>query len=174
MILSGWDIASYKSGVFFLDLETVKFKSILIDIKSQDLYERLRLFKERTTKLLELYTPDLLVVESTYLDDWRKHKNTKKRGNVNTLKILEKFHGVLLANTKDYMDIHYMAPSEHKEALTGIGNAGKQATIYSVQRILGLVDMGSDEADAAALAIAYLVKHKQWDILEKIKQKYKS
>lgn len=172
MILSGWDVASYKTGVFFLDLETLKFKSILVDVKSPDLYERLRIFKDRVIKLLDMYKPDLLIVESTYLDDWRKHKNTKKRGNVNTLKILEKFHGVLLSNTQDYMDIHYMSPSEHKESLTGIGHAGKQATVYMVQKKLGLVNMGEDEADAAALVLSYLIKRKQWDVLEKIKLKY--
>lgn len=172
MILSGWDVASYKTGVFFLDLETLKFKSLLINIKSPDLYERLRLFKDKTNNFLELYKPDLLIVESTFLDEWRKHKNTKKRGNVNTLKVLEKFHGVLLSNTKDFMDIHYMSPSEHKESLTGIGHAGKQATVYMVQKKLGLVNMGEDEADAAALVLSYLIKRQQWDILDKIKNKY--
>jgi Holliday junction resolvasome RuvABC endonuclease subunit len=172
MILSGWDVASYKTGVFFLDLETLKYKSILIDIRSNDLYVRLRAFKERTAKLLSTYNPDLLIVESTYLDEWRKHKNTKKRGNVNTLKILEKFHGVLLANTEDYMDIHYMSPSEHKEALTGIGNASKQSTIWMVQKKLGLVNIDDNQGDAAALVLAYLVKRQQWDLLEKIKNMY--
>ena len=172
MILSGWDVASYKTGVFFLDLETLKFKSTLIDIKSNDLYARLRVFKEKTAKLLSTYEPDLLIVESTYLDEWRKHKNTKKRGNVNTLKILEKFHGVLLSNTKDYMDIHYMAPSEHKEALTGVGNASKQSTIWSVQKKLGIVGIDDNQADAAALVLAYLVRKQQWDILDRIKRMY--
>lgn len=172
MILAGFDVASYKTGVFFLDTETIKFKSLLINIKDNDVYERLREFKKQTSNLLDKYNPDILVVESTFLDEYRKHKQTKKRGNVNTLKILEKFHGVLLSNTKNYMDIHYMAPSEHKEALTGIGHADKQATIYMVQKKLGLVNMGNDEADAAALVLTWLIKRKQWNILEKIKEKY--
>lgn len=172
MIISGWDVASYKTGVFFLDLDTLKFKSILVDIKSPDLYERLRLFNEKSGKLLINYNPDLLIVENTYLDDWRKHKNTKKRGNVNTLKILEKFHGVLLGNTKDYMDIHYMNPSEHKETLTGMGNAQKQSTIWAVQKKLGLVNIDDNQADAAAMVLTYLVKKQQWDLLDKIKLMY--
>jgi Holliday junction resolvasome RuvABC endonuclease subunit len=172
MILSGWDIASYKSGVFFLDTETIKFKSLLINIKDNDVFERLREFKKQTSSLLDKYNPDILVVESTYLDEYRKHKQTKKRGNLNTLKILEKFHGVLLSNTKNYMDIHYIPPSEHKEALTGIGHADKQATIYMVQKKLGLVNMGNDEADAAALVLTWLIKKRQWEILNKIKEKY--
>lgn len=172
MIISGWDVASYKTGVFFLDTESIKFKSLLINIKSPDIYVRLRKFKEETGVLLDKYQPDLMIVENTYLDDWRKHKNTKKRGNVNTLKTLEKFHGVLLANTKDYMDIHYMNPSEHKETLTGMGNAGKQATIWIIQKKLGLTNMGDDEADAAAMVLSWLVKKQQWEILEKIKNKY--
>jgi Holliday junction resolvasome RuvABC endonuclease subunit len=70
------------------------------------------------------------------------------------------------------MDIHYIPPSEHKEALTGIGHADKQATIYMVQKKLGLVNMGNDEADAAALVLTWLIKKRQWEILNKIKEKY--
>jgi Holliday junction resolvasome RuvABC endonuclease subunit len=172
MIISGWDVASYKTGVFFLDLENLKYKSILIDIKSPDLYERLRTFKEKVINLMDNYKPDLLIVESTYLDDWRKHKNTKKRGNVNTLKILEKFHGALLSNTKNYMDIFYMTPNEHKELLTGMGNASKQSTIWMIQKKLGVSGWDDNQSDAAALVLSYLVKQQQWNILEQIKLKY--
>lgn len=172
MILGGFDVASYKTGVFFLDTETIKFKSILIDIKSPDLYERLRVFKERTENILEIYKPDLLIIESTYLDEYRKHKQTKKRGNLNTLKILEKFHGVLLSNTKNYMDVHYMSPSEHKETLTGLGNASKRSTIWAVQKKLGVTGWDDNVSDAAALVLSYLVKRQQWDIMEAIKNKY--
>lgn len=172
MLLMGCDLASYKSGIFVLDTEKILFKSTLIHVKNPDMYVRIREFKDKVSKLLELYKPDLIIIESTFLDEFRKYKQTKKRGNVNTLKTLEKFHGAFLSQTKDYMDIHYMSPGEHKTAMTGIGHAGKQATIYSVQRKLGLVNMGEDEADAAALVLSYLIQKKQWDILEAIKDKY--
>jgi Holliday junction resolvasome RuvABC endonuclease subunit len=70
------------------------------------------------------------------------------------------------------MDIYYMTPNEHKELLTGIGNASKQSTIWMVQKKLGLVGIDDNQADAAALVLAYLVRRQQWNALEQIKLKY--
>lgn len=170
MILMGADLASYKTGLFFLDTDKIVFKSSTLHVKNPDTFQRIRDFREKTEKVLELYKPDLIIVESTYLD--KANKKGKKRGSVQTLKTLEKFHGAFLAQTKPFSDIHYMAPSEHKETLTGMGNAIKQSTIWEVQRRLGITNMTDDEADAAALVLTYLVKMKQWDILDKIKEKF--
>lgn len=172
MVICGLDIASYKTGYFFLDIENIQYKIGLIEAKGNNGFDRIRQIHQKSKSLLDKYNPDILVIESTYLDDWRKHKNTKKRGSVDTLKILEKCHGAIISNTKDYMDIFYMAPSEHKETLTGMGNAGKQATIWSIQKKLGLIGIDDNMADAAALVFSYLVKKQQWPILEKIKNKY--
>lgn len=172
MVICGLDIASYKTGYFFLDIENIQYKIGLIEAKGNNPFDRIRQIHKKSKELLDKYNPDILVIESTYLDDWRKHKNTKKRGNIDTLKILEKVHGAIISNTKDYQDIIYMAPSEHKEALTGMGNAQKQSTIWQIQKKLGLVGIDDNQADAAALVLTFLVKRKQWDILEKIKRKY--
>jgi Holliday junction resolvasome RuvABC endonuclease subunit len=174
MVIGGFDIASYKTGYFFLDTEKINYKIGLIEAKGPNLYERIRHISNDSKSLLDKYNPDLLIIESTYLDDWRKNKKGKKRGNIDTLKTLEKVHGAIIANTKNYMDIHYMTPTEHKEALTGMGNAGKQATIWSIQKKLGLVGIDDNMGDAAALVLTYLVKRKQWHILEKIKNKYET
>lgn len=172
MIIAGFDIASYKTGYFFLDIENINYKIGLIEAKGNNPFDRIRQIHTKSKSLLDKYNPDILIIESTYLDDWRKHKNTKKRGNVDTLKILEKCHGAIISNTKDYQDINYMSPTEHKEALTGIGHAGKQATIWQIQKKLGIVGIDDNMGDAAALVFAYLVKRQQWDILDKIKNKY--
>lgn len=173
MRLLGLDIASYKTGYFVLDIETINYKIGLIEAKGNNPFDRIRQMHNKSKELLDKYTPDILIIESTYLDDWRKHaKGTKKRGNIDTLKILEKVHGAIISNTKDYQDIVYMAPSEHKEALTGMGNAGKQATIWAIQKKLGLIGIDDNMSDAAALIFTFLIKRQQWEILEKIKKKY--
>lgn len=172
MIISGWDIASYKSGYFFLDTDSVNYKIGLIDVNGNQ-YERIRKIGEKSKILLDKYEPDIIIIESTYLDDWRKHKKgSKKRGSVDTLKILEKCHGAFIANTSIYQDIFYMSPNEHKEALTGMGHAGKKATIWQIQKKLNLVDIDDNMSDAAALVFTWLIKKEQWNILEEIKKKY--
>lgn len=174
MIIGGLDIASYKTGYFFLDIVNIKYKIGLIEAKGNDLFDRLRQIDRQSAKLFNAYDPELLIIESTYLDEKRKHKTTKKRGNINTLKTLEKVHGVILANTKEYVDIHYMTPGEHKETLTGIGNAQKKMTIWAIQKKLGLVGIDDNMSDAAALVFTHLIKNQQWDILEKIKENYEN
>lgn len=172
MILIGLDIASYKTGYFILDVENIQYKIGLIEAKGNNAFDRIRQIHQKSKSLLDKYNPDIVIIESTYLDDWRKHKNGKKRGNVDTLKILEKCHGAIISNTKDYMDIEYISPTEHKEALTGMGNAGKQSTIWTIQKRLNLIGIDDNMADAASLVLSFLVKRKQWDVLEKIKNKY--
>lgn len=172
MILMGLDIASYKSGWFVLDTENIRFKIGLINAKG-DAYNRIRQIGIQSKKLINSYNPEIIIIEDTYLDSHRKHKGrSRKRGNINTLKLLEKCHGAIIANTNDYTDIYYMTPSEHKEILTGIGNAPKQATIWSIQKKLGLSNIDDNQADAAALILAYLVQRQQWDLLEQIKTKF--
>jgi Holliday junction resolvasome RuvABC endonuclease subunit len=175
MVIGGFDIASYKTGYFFLDTDKINYKIGLIEAKGPNLYERVRQISDKSKLLFDKYNPDLIIIESTYLDDWRKHKKgSKKRGNIDTLKTLEKCHGAIIANTKDFMDIKYMTPTEHKEALTGMGHAGKQSTIWTIQKKLNLVGIDDNMADSAALVLTYLVKKKQWHILEKIKNKYET
>ena len=174
MIIGGLDIASYKTGYFFLDIVNIKYKIGLIDAKGNDLYDRLRQINRESKKLFNTYDPELLIIESTYLDEKRKHKTTKKRGSITTLKALEKTHGVILGNTKEYVDIKYMTPGEHKETLTGLGHAQKRMTIWAIQKKLGLVGIDDNMADAAALVFTHLIKNNQWDILEKIKENYEN
>lgn len=173
MIIAGFDIASYKTGYFILDVENIRYKIGLIDVKgSQE--DRIRKLHHESKKIIKTYEPSIIILEDIYLDDWRKHANgkTKKRGNVDTFKILAKCHGAIISCTDELMDIFYLSPTEHKELLTGYGHADKRATIWSIQKKLGLSDLGNDEADAASLVLAYLMKRQQWHILEKLKNKY--
>lgn len=174
MRIMGFDIASYKTGWFILDVDKIKFKIGLIDVKG-NLYERVRKIGYESKKLFKTYNPEIVLIEDTYLDQYRKHRRgTRKRGNINTLKTLEKCHGAVISNTNEYMDIYYINPSEHKKILTGIGNASKQSTIWQIQKKLNLINIDDNMADAAALVLSWLVKRKQWDILQAIKNKYEN
>lgn len=176
MVLIGLDVASYKTGFFVLDIETIQYKIGTIEAKGNNPYDRIRQIHNKSKSLLEKYNPDIIIIESTYLDSWNNHKKGKsrKRGNVDTLKILEKVHGAIISNTKDWQDIVYLPPSEHKLTLTGMGNATKQSTIWAIQKKLGVGNISDDEGDAAALVLTFLVKRKQWEVLEKIKNKYQN
>ncbi len=171
MVIIGIDAASYRTGYFIMDIQNIRYKIGAIEAKG-DIYDRIRKMHNETKKLFQKYEPSIIIIESTYLDEQRKHKYGKKRGNINTLKILEKIHGAILANTDETMDIIYLNPSEHKEMLTGIGSADKKMTIWSIQKKLGLSNLGNDEADAAALVFTYLMKRQQWQILEAFRNKY--
>lgn len=172
MVIIGLDIASYKSGWFAMDIFNIKYKIGLMEMRGST-EDRIRSLHQQAKKLFHAYNPSMLIIESTYLDEHRKHTNgTKKRGSVSTLKILEKCHGSVIAATDELMDILYMEPTEHKQLIAGIGNASKRATIWSIQKKLGLDVVGEDEADAAALVFAHLMKKGQWDILEQFNEKF--
>lgn len=171
MILIGLDIASYKTGWFAMDIENIRFKIGLLEMTGST-EDRIRTLHQKSKHLFKTYQPSMLIIETTYLDEQRKHKFSKQRGNVNTLKILEKCQGSVISASDDLVDIYYMAPKEHKELLTGMGNASKQSTIWTIQKRLGLVDIDDNMADAAALVISHLVKKQQWDILEQFKSKF--
>lgn len=172
MILGGFDIASYHTGYFFLDTDNIKYKIGILEMNGSQV-DRVRQLHLQSKEILQAYAPDILIIEDTYYDEYRKHTNgTKKRGNINTLKILEKCHGAIISNTDEFTDIFYMRPSEHKQILTGLGSAQKKATIWAIQKKLGLSNLTDDEADAAALVFAYLTRKQQWDILEKINEKF--
>lgn len=175
MVIAGFDIASYITGYFILDIENIRYKIGTINAKGANPYDRIRQLHNKSKILLDKYNPDLIIIEDTYLDEWRKHKKgTRKRGNVNTLKILEKCHGAIISNTKDYQDILYYTPNEHKEALTGLGHASKKTTIWQIQKKLGLSGLDDNASDAAALVFTHLIKKGQWNILEAIRDKYES
>jgi Holliday junction resolvasome RuvABC endonuclease subunit len=171
MILLGLDIASYKTGFFIMDIENIRYKIGLIEAKGS-LEERIRIIHKKFKKIYEDYQPSIIVIENTYLDEQRKHKFGKKRGNLNTLKVLEKCHGAIISATDELTDIFYLNPSEHKEMMTGLGNADKKKTIWAIQKKLGLSNLGNDEADAAALIFTYLMKRERWEILKQFAKKY--
>lgn len=174
VILIGFDIASHKSGYFMLNLSTLEFDIGKIDARGE-LYERIRQIHHKAKAIVTKYPPDIVIIEDTFLDTHRKNgEHGKKRGNVNTLKILEKAHGAIISATPELTDIFYILPKEHKLALTGFGSASKQSTIWSIQKKLGVGEITDDEADAAALVLTYLVKRKQWDVLEALKKKYET
>jgi Holliday junction resolvasome RuvABC endonuclease subunit len=174
MIIAGLDLASYKSGYFILDINSIKYKIDTIEARGNDPYERIRKINKEFKMLFDKYDPDIIIIEDTYLDSHRKKGNGRKRGNLNTLKVLEKVHGAVISATPELADIFYLNASEHKEVLTGFGGASKQSTIWAVQKKLGVGKITDDEADAVALVLTYLVKRRQWHILEAIKNKYET
>lgn len=168
IVIIGLDIASYKTGYAVFDLENIRFKLGLMEMNGS-MEDRVRSLHYQAKSLFNTYNPAMAIVESTYLDEHRKHKVgfSKKRGNLDTLKILEKCHGAVISASDDFIDFVYMKPSEHKELIAGMGNASKKASIWAIQKKLGVGVIGDDEADAASLVLAHLMKKEQWATIAK-------
>jgi crossover junction endodeoxyribonuclease RuvC len=80
--------------------------------------------------------------------------------NVRTALALGQARGVILfASMSDGREIFEYSPREVKRAVTGSGNASKQQVQRMIERLLGAGrELGSDEADAAALALCHLMR----------------
>jgi len=65
---------------------------------------------------------------------------------------------LMLAGAQAGLPVHEYAPLEVKMAVTGLGNASKEAVRRSLERILGIKDVPSDPdaADALAVAVCHL------------------
>ena len=108
-----------------------------------------RLFKvyEKLSAFLEEHTPHVAVVEKAFYGK-----------NVQTaIKMGESRGAIFIALAKRQVPLVEYTPREVKKALTGKGNAKKEAVQWMVAGMLGipLEQLSLDESDALALAICH-------------------
>jgi len=119
-----------------------------------DIPARLREIHSAIARLLEQHAPDAVAVESVFT-----------ALNMRTaLKLAEVRGVVLLAAAERGIPVHSYSPREVKAAVAGYGNADKQQMQQMVRAMLGMrpevVGLGSDAADALAVALCHIYSSK--------------
>jgi crossover junction endodeoxyribonuclease RuvC len=109
---------------------------------------RLQLIHDRIAKLIELFSPECLAIESIFT-----------ALNIKTALRLAEVRGViLLAAAQSNIPVHSYSPREVKAAVAGYGHADKAQMQQMVRAILSLkeIPQPSDAADALAVALCHI------------------
>ena len=109
--------------------------------------ERLQILHAETSRLLEMYQPDVMAIEQLFF-----------ARNVTTAIAVGQARGVvLLAAAQAGVEVAEYTPSEVKFAVAGYGKAGKAQMQEMVRIILNLehAPQPDDAADALAIAICH-------------------
>jgi len=112
--------------------------------------ERLLALHDAVRQALVTHRPEALAIERLM---WGR--------NVGSAMQVARASGVLLLAAADLrIPVREYAPLEVKMAVTGAGNAGKEAVRRSLARLLGIdgVPTQPDAADAVAVAVCHLVQ----------------
>lgn len=151
MIIYGIDPGLNHYACSIVDWNKDKIK--LLDIRSFDydpqrsLEHKLKLIYQEIEKITYEYCPDVVSIEAQFFGQ-----------NVRTLRSLCESVGVMkvsiLNNTN--AKVRDFSPAEMKQALTGKGNANKEAMISSAENLFG-IDLSSDEADSIGAVMAYIL-----------------
>jgi crossover junction endodeoxyribonuclease RuvC len=156
MIVLGIDPGTAETGYGFITLRRKTPKIIdcgLIKTESQreDAYRLLTMEKE-IRKLIRLYKPDILAIESIFF-----FQNRRSALAVSQMKGI-----VLLAAEKHKLPIYEFSPLEIKLAITGWGRADKEEMRLAVQELFVLPEnnYSNHATDAIGAAACYLIKNK--------------
>lgn len=109
--------------------------------------QRLRQIYEDAHELLRRYRPDVVVVEQLFFSR-----------NVTTAFAVGQARGVfLLCAAQHGLPVVEYPPHQVKQAVTGVGRAGKAQVAFMVRALLGLKETPrpDDAADALAIAICH-------------------
>lgn len=115
--------------------------------KDMTLPRRLQLIYEEMSRLIGVYTPDVIAVEDLFFNK-----------NVKTAFAVGQARGViLLAAAQKSTVLHFYTPLSIKSAVTGYGKADKKQVGQMVKITLGLTKIPTpdDTADALAIAITH-------------------
>ena len=114
---------------------------------SHKITDRYLIIYESVDELLEKYRPDVLVVETQYMQ-----KNVQSAIKLGMARGI-----VILAAKKRGMGVYEYAPTRAKRAVVGTGRASKYQVQKMVQRLLELdhPPEPEDAADALALALCH-------------------
>ncbi len=109
---------------------------------------RLLALRDQLREVLARHPADVAVVESVFFSS-----------NVRTAISVGQASGVLIATAAEAgLPVVYYTPLEVKQAVTGVGTAGKAQVQAMVRALLGLAELPrpADAADACALAICHV------------------
>jgi len=142
-------------GVAVMELvagqEKLLFSNCLETSRSTELSDRLFTLGTAVTKLLTEYQPDTMAIETLFFNK-----------NIKTAIGVAQARGMLIYLAKGAgCTVYEFGPQEIKVAVTGYGNAAKDAVYAMVTRLVPDVPTGArdDEYDAIAVGITCLAQH---------------
>jgi len=135
-----------RMGIAVMEGATLVF-SECFSPKKGVLAERLGEIFKKTAELVAKHTPDALALETIFFS-----KNQKT-----AIAVAEARGAIIAAAAIARVPIYEYSPQAVKIAVTGLGNAGKDAVIRMVEKLIALPTKKrlDDEYDAIALAIAH-------------------
>ncbi len=137
--------AAYTKGYGVPRKEKVIFSECFKTSSKLDFSERLRLIGEEVRKIIKKYKPEVLAIETLFLNT--NHKTA--------MRVAEARGVVVYEASRAGMRIFEASPPQIKMAITGYGGANKEQ-IMKMVKILVEVDNGKksdDEIDAIAIAL---------------------
>ncbi|MCX8081902.1 MAG: crossover junction endodeoxyribonuclease RuvC [bacterium] len=129
---------------------------IIISNMSLPYYQKLINLIENIDKILDRFLPDMVVIEEIYVG--KNARIALKIGQITGL--------IIASSARKGIPFHLIPPAEVKECLTGNGIATKQQVQFMLEHITGYTKFNNtDESDAVAVAVAYLQRRKEYDLL---------
>lgn len=150
MVIIGLDPGTRVLGIGIVELRGSRrhfVHSEELNLSKSDFSETMVKIWEKLEDLNSEFKPECMAVEDGYMG-----KNAKAAS------MLDKVRGLLTANAVSRkIKVKFYSPKEVKLAVTGSGSAMKDQVLRSVQILLNIKnrDIGSDEADALAVALSH-------------------
>lgn len=155
MVIIGFDPGSIRFGVGILRREKrriVYVHSEEIGLKGNDFFGKMQVLWERLIRIYAEFVVSAAAMEEGFLGE-----------NVRSMSLLSMVRGVAMASLiVNRTPLQMYSPREVKLGLTGFGNASKSQVKRMVETLLevGGRGLGSDEADALAVAYCQAMKMK--------------
>ncbi len=131
--------------------EHLIYSDCLLTEKNTPLPDRLFTIGEAIKKILEIYQPDTVGIETLFFNK-----------NIKTAMGVAQARGIILYLAKVAgCTVYEFGPQEIKVAVTGYGNSDKSAVFAMVMRLVADVPQGAldDEYDAIAVGITCLAQY---------------
>lgn len=150
---TGWGIIKYEGN----NLSYIASGTIRSDEK-QEMPERLKSIYEGIRKVIDIYNPDEVAVEETFVN-----KNA-----MSSLKLGHARGAAIVAATALSVPVSEYAATLVKKSVVGVGRAEKDQVQVMIKHILpGAKADTSDAADALAVAICHANHSKSFSYLQK-------
>ncbi len=146
MIILGVDPGNYKTGYCVLDIKGKKPHVLASGtLKCRTKPDNLKTIYEGLISLVERYSPEELVLESSFFGK-----------NPQSLIRLGEVRGViLLLSVQNNLKVFEYTPQQVKNAITGYGWATKEDVELMVEKLFNIKTKTNDEADAIAVAFCH-------------------
>ena len=150
MIIIGFDPGLTNTGYAVLEKEanniTLIESGLIKPKKGKVLSARLFTIFSETTKLMESFNPNLIVIENVFYG-----KNVQS-----AIKLGQAKASIMLSAEKCGIDLVDYSPREIKQSIVGNGSASKEQVAFMIKKIFKLNDQAFESTDVSdAIAVAW-------------------